>query len=142
MVPDTRREVALSGSSLHPGLPPPARRSRTTTETGFSPPEPLASSLEGPAEATTQGGLGSLSQPLLDDSDLATVTARLAAARHKAERLRALAELQEAEREIQSLQARLKGGTPIVQQEDVIPPSHVGSSNNYSHDENDRQGRT
>jgi len=95
--------VALSGSLLHPGLPPPARRSRTTTKTGFLPLEPLASSLEGPAEATTQGGLGSLSQPLLDDSDLATVTACLAAARHKAKRLRALVELQEAEREIQSL---------------------------------------
>jgi len=142
MVLDTRREVALSGSLLHLGLLLLARRSRTTTETGFLLLELLASSLEGPAEATTQGGLGSLSQPLLDDSDLATVTARLAAARYEAERLWALVELQEAEREIQSFQARLRGGTLMVQREDVIPPSHVGSSDDYSYDENDRQGRT
>jgi len=79
--------VALSGLSLHLGLLLLARRSRTTTKTGFLLLELLASLLEGPAEATTQGGLGSLLQPLLDNSDLATVTARLAAARYKAERL-------------------------------------------------------
>ena len=87
MVLDTRREVALSGLSLHPGLLPPARRSRTTTKTGFLLLEPLASSLKGLTEATTQGGLSSLLQPLLNDSDLATVTACLVAARHKAKRL-------------------------------------------------------
>jgi len=54
---------------------------------GFLLLELLASLLKGLAEAITQRGLSSLLQPLLDDSDLATVTARLVAVRYKAERL-------------------------------------------------------
>jgi len=73
--------------SLHLGLLLLARRSRTTTKMGLLLLEPLASLLKGLAKATTQGGLSSLLQPLLDDSDLATVTARLVAARYKAKRL-------------------------------------------------------
>jgi len=73
--------------SLHLSLLLLARRSHTTTKTGFLLLELLASSLKGPTEATTQRGLSSLLQPLLDNSDLATVTARLVAVQHKAKRL-------------------------------------------------------
>jgi len=61
--------------SFHLGLLLLARQSYTTTKMRLLLLELLAFLLKGLAKATTQRGLSSLLQPLLDDSDLVIVTA-------------------------------------------------------------------